>query len=58
MGVRGPGFDPRMWFSDEELKDCPHCGAQAAVPAGAGPSVCLACEVVWLDEGPGTDEAE
>jgi hypothetical protein len=42
--------DVLSWFSEDELKNCPHCEAHAAVPVDRGPSVCLACEVVWLDE--------
>jgi hypothetical protein len=37
------------WFSEDELKLCPHCGRRAAVPPEDGPSVCLACEVVWIE---------
>lgn len=37
------------WFSDDELKLCPHCGERAAVPSEPGPSVCLRCEVVWIE---------
>ena len=48
-GLQGPGFDPHTWYSDEELKECPYCGERAAVPRGEGPSVCLSCEVVWID---------
>jgi hypothetical protein len=48
------GPDPRTWYSDDELKTCPFCGKRAAVPRGGGPSVCLACEVVWIDETPET----
>jgi hypothetical protein len=48
--LRGPGFDPHTWYTDDELKECPHCGERAAVPRGGGPSVCLSCEVVWIDE--------
>jgi hypothetical protein len=41
----------RTWFADEEFKVCPYCGEKTAVPTGAGPSVCLSCEAVWVDDG-------
>jgi hypothetical protein len=56
--LRAPGFDPHTWVKDEELKDCPHCREHAAVPQGGGPSVCLACEVVWIDETPETNGSD
>jgi hypothetical protein len=40
----------RSWFDDEELKVCPYCAEKTAVPRGAGPSVCLSCEAVWVDD--------
>jgi hypothetical protein len=43
----------RSWFSEDELKLCPYCHEQAAVPTEPGPSVCLACEAVWI-ETPGS----
>ena len=48
-----PGSDLaslRTWFEDGELKNCPYCGEKTAVPNGAGPSVCLSCEAVWVDD--------
>jgi hypothetical protein len=37
------------WFSEDELKLCPYCGRRAAVPPEDGPSVCLACDAVWIE---------
>jgi hypothetical protein len=53
-----PSLHMLSWFSDDELKNCPYCGKKSAVPVQSGPSVCLSCEVVWIDgaqgsEGPG-----
>jgi hypothetical protein len=42
-------LDLLSWFSEDELKACPHCGERGAVPRETGPSVCLVCEVVWLE---------
>jgi hypothetical protein len=41
--------DVLSWFSEDELKLCPYCGERAAVPTEPGPSVCLRCEVVWVE---------
>ena len=48
--ARDLSLDMLSWFSDEELKGCPHCGQLSAVPAQSGPSVCLSCGAVWVDE--------
>jgi hypothetical protein len=42
-------LDVLSWFSHDELKLCPFCGERAAVPPEEGPSVCLSCEVLWID---------
>jgi hypothetical protein len=47
----GP-VDVLSWFTEDELKRCPHCGKRSALAAESGPSVCLACEIVWV-EAPG-----
>jgi hypothetical protein len=44
-----PSLHMLSWFSEEELKVCPYCDEKAAVPRQSGPSVCLACEAVWID---------
>jgi hypothetical protein len=43
------------WFTEDELKRCPYCNARAAIPREAGPSVCLSCEIAWVDEPAETD---
>jgi hypothetical protein len=54
MGVEPPlrrtPIDVLSWFREDELKRCPYCGQCSAVPVDPGPSVCLACQVVWIDE--------
>jgi hypothetical protein len=56
-GPHDPDFDLHAWFSEEELKECRFCGKRAAVPIEGGPSVCLSCELVWLDEKATRDNA-
>ena len=42
----------KLWFSDEELKTCHQCGANAVVPPEATIAVCLSCGEVAAVAGP------